>query len=496
MPLIAIQSSWLLPALVSALTGPTDVPAADADRIYDGLAEGDLMGRAVALIGDLDGDGKSEYAVASRGTAAPDDEEGKVTVYSGDTGLPISVLNGENPLDQFGASVAGAGDVDNDGVPDLVVGAWGNSAGGSTSGRAYIYSAATGSPIYTITGSASGDNLGTSVAGAGDVNNDGHDDVVIGSPTNDNVASNAGLIQVISGFDGSVLHAISGSNTNDRLGNSVAGVGDVNDDGFADFAAGAHLFDDGGSASDNRGQIKVYSGEDGGLLYSLTGEDAGDNFGWAVAGVGDSDGDTLPDIAIGAPLYDGIGANNSGRVYLVSGPDGAPIEIFTGDATSDKLGLRVSAAGDADGDGRADVLSGAWWWDEGDDPTDNRGKAWIWSGRTGDVLCSFTGESADDHLGRYIAGGEDVNGDGTPDVLIAARDSDAFADAAGRAYLFVLPSTECLADVNHDGMVTPTDFTAWINAFNNTLLECDQNSDGSCTPTDFTAWISNFNIGC
>ena len=54
----------------------------------------------------------------------------------------------------------------------------------------------------------------------------------------------------------------------------------------------------------------------------------------------------------------------------------------------------------------------------------------------------------------------------------------------------------CLADVNNDGMLTPTDFTAWINAFNNNLPECDQNNDGTCSPTDFTAWINNFNAGC
>lgn len=493
---ILVPVSILSAVVVMSAGDPNDVPAADADRVHDGSVAGDLMGRSVAMLGDIDGDGKSEYAVASRSEPPAGSAEGRVTVYSGATGLEVAVLSGENAFDQFGASVACAGDVDNDGLPDLIVGAWGNGAGGTGAGRAYVYSAAAGAPIYTITGSGAGDNLGTSVAGAGDVNNDGFDDVVVGAPTNDTAGSNTGLVQVFSGFDGSVLYAVSGANANDRLGNSVAGVGDINGDGHDDFASGAHLFDNGGPASVNTGQMNVYSGLDGSIIYSLTGEEDGDNFGWAVAGVGDVDGDLVPDIAIGAPLYDGPGIANAGRVYLVSGVTGDAIHSFTGEGVSDKLGLRVASAGDVDGDGSADVLSGAWFWDVGDDPSDNRGRAWIWSGQTGDVLCSFTGEVADDHLGRYIAGGDDVNGDGTPDVLIAARDSDSVATDAGRAYVFLLQSAVCVADVNGDGVLTPSDFTAWIAAFNTSSPACDQNGDGLCAPTDFSAWISNFNAGC
>jgi len=83
-------------------------------------------------------------------------------------------------------------------------------------------------------------------------------------------------------------------------------------------------------------------------------------------------------------------------------------------------------------------------------------------------------------------------------VWVRVRMDNAGTDYfdVSNASFSIVPADVCLADVNGDGMVTPTDFTAWINAFNNNLPECDQNGDGACTPTDFTAWIANFNAGC
>jgi len=92
--------------------------------------------------------------------------------------------------------------------------------------------------------------------------------------------------------------------------------------------------------------------------------------------------------------------------------------------------------------------------------------------------------------------GRSVSVSGNAAVIGAWRDDDN-GSSSGSAYIFDLNCTGvCLPDTNGDGMLTPTDFTAWINAFNNQLPECDQNGDGSCTPTDFTAWIANFNAGC
>ena len=108
---------------------------------------------------------------------------------------------------------------------------------------------------------------------------------------------------------------------------------------------------------------------------------------------------------------------------------------------------------------------------------------------SGDIICFAPDERnlklLDMNLPRFAAADNDPG-----DVLECAVDAIEFES-------FECEQTnDCLADVNGDGAVTPTDFTAWVNAFNNNLPECDQNGDGACTPTDFTAWVNNFNAGC
>lgn len=484
-------------APISLTVSAADMNAADASMIYTGEIAGDQFGRSVVIIGDIDGDGHAEFAVGSRGNNPYGTNAGRVTVYSGATGLALHNLDGESPGDQFSESMAAAGDVDGDGLADLIVGAWANGAGGAAAGRAYVYSAATGAPVYTFTGAAPGDNLGDSVAGAGDVNGDGFDDVIVGSPTHDMGASNTGMAQVFSGADGSVLWTFHGENTNDRLGVCVAGIGDLDGDGHDDVAAGAPLYDGSGFSNDNRGRVYVYSGRTGALLYTLTGEAEGDNFGWAVCAAGDADGDGLPDLAVGAPLNDALGSN-TGRVYLYSGPDGAPIRVYTGEAASDKLGLTVSPAGDVDHDGFDDLLTGAWWFDIGPDSSDNRGRAYVFSGRTGEALYTITGEHTRDHLGRPAAGGIDINEDGTPDVLIGARDSDANGEDSGRAYLFFLPTAGCIADLAEPfGVLDLADLSAFVSAFVGMEPAADVAPPlGVFDLADLAAFVTAFIAGC
>jgi len=472
----------------------SDLLAADASITLDGDIAGDQFGRSVAILGDVDGDLVPDYAISMRGGITGIESAGRVTIFSGATDTALWSLDGESSLDHFGEEIAAAGDVDNDGVPDLIVGAWNNAAGGSSAGRAYVYSGASAPALYTITGSMPGDTLGDSVAGAGDINNDGFDDLIIGIPTSDTGASNTGSVMIISGIDGSTLYTKHGQNENDRLGVCVAGIGDVDADGFDDFAAGAHLFDDGGPIADNRGQIRVYSGQTGGQIYSLTGEGAGDNFGWAVNAAGDVNADGIPDIVVGAPLNDALGSN-TGRVYIYSGPDGALLHTFTGERASDKLGLTVAPAGDIDADGHADVLTGAWWHDEGDDSSDNRGRAYAFSGRTGVPLFTITGEARRDHLGRPVAGAVDINGDGTPDMLIGARDSDSFGEDAGRAYLFYLPEP-CRADLTGDGELNFFDITELVALYIVEDPAADFTGDGRFNFFDFSAYLDLFTAGC
>jgi len=497
--------SWILggAALLSVFgacasaPGAEDTLASSAARIYDGDVPGDQLGRSVVVIGDVDDDGLADYAISSRGNDPVETNAGRIVVHSGVDGSVIATLDGEGTSNQFGEALAPAGDVDDDGRADLIVGAWANSAGGSTAGRAYVYSAAQGAPLYTFTGLSSGDTLGDSVNGAGDVDNDGHDDVIVGAPTRDIGASNTGQVTVFSGADGSVIWTVNGENENDRLGVSVAGVGDINGDGYADFGAGAHLFDDGGGITDNRGRVYIYSGKTGALLYHVTGEGAGDNFGWDIAPAGDVNNDGDADFVVGAPLNDALGSN-TGRVYVYSGPTGALLHTFTGEAAVDKLGLSVGPAGDVDSDGFADILTGAWWNDAGTGASgDNRGRAYIFSGRTGALLHSFTGEASLDHLGRPVSGGHDINADGTPDLLVGARDSDANGPDAGRAYVFFLPAT-CPADLaDPEGVLDFSDVVSFLVAFGAGESDADlANPIGVHDFSDVVAFLTAFASAC
>ncbi|MCH7879867.1 MAG: FG-GAP repeat protein, partial [candidate division Zixibacteria bacterium] len=177
-------------------------------------------------------------------------------------------FTGEAAGDVFGISVSGAGDVNNDGFADLIVGALPNDAGGSNAGRAYVYSGQTGALLHTFTGEAAGDWFGHSVSGAGDVNNDGFADLIVGGPGNNAGGGNAGRAYVYSGQTGALLHTFTGEAAVDFFGFSVSGAGDVNNDGFADLIVGAYRNDAGGS---DAGRAYVYSGQTGALLHTFTG---------------------------------------------------------------------------------------------------------------------------------------------------------------------------------------------------------------------------------
>ncbi len=274
-----------------------------ADRRYFGISDFDLLGTSVAGIGDIDGDTIPDYL---SGAPQPlESDPGFVNVYSGQTGSILQTVTGESALDWFGASAAGAGDVDNDGVADYIVGAPYNDAGGLNAGRAYVYSGLTSTPLYIFTGESAGDHFGYDVAGAGDVDNDGFDDLFVSAPFNDAGGEDAGKLYIYSGQTGALLHQLSGSSVNAYLGWSGSSIGDFDADSFDDVVFGVP-----GSA-----QVSILSGQTGSILHTLYGDNSDIGFGMSVDGAIDIGSNGQRDIIIGAPLSS-TNPESSGKAFV------------------------------------------------------------------------------------------------------------------------------------------------------------------------------------
>jgi FG-GAP repeat protein/VCBS repeat protein len=348
-------------------------------------------GTAVAGVGDVNGDGFDDVLVGGPMT-------GVARAFSGATGVPLYTLTG--PI-WFGSSVAGVGDVDGDGAPDLIVG------GPETANVARLFSGASGSLLFDLASPGGGD-FGRSVAGVGDVSGDGIPDVAVGAPM-------ANLVRIFSGATGALLSTITGPAGSWMFGRAVAGVGDVTGDGVPDILVGDPAF------ATLAGAARVFSGATGNLVPGL---DLLGNplqaFGSAVAGLGDVTGDGVPDFVVGAPTFP-IGSPDVGQARAYSGATGALLYVLSAQFQGDEFGTSVAGVGDVNGDGVRDVVVGA---PKTSSPTllNSAGRATIYTGSTGAPIpgLTFSGAQAFDQLGRSVAAAGDVNGDGVPDAVLGA----------------------------------------------------------------------------
>jgi hypothetical protein len=248
------------------------------------------------------------------------------------------------------------------------------------------------------------------VAIVGDLNHDGRADFVVGSPSNGSHGTGAGLVRVFSGSNGAVLYSVYGT-AGDRLGNSVCTLGDVNGDGFPDFAAGAPR------SGVRAGYVRVYSGRSGAVLATLNGTGIGDRFGTSVCGAGDVNHDAVPDILVGATGESSAGAN-AGSAYVYSGANGARLFTFAGPAPGAQLGNAVANAGDVNADGYPDFLIAA------SRDQAGAGSVFVYSGQNGTLLYHFVGSTIDDYLGRGVSGAGDTDGDGYDDFSFAGEENN------------------------------------------------------------------------
>jgi hypothetical protein len=333
---------------------------------------------------------------------------------------PVKIIrewDGEAANDQFGWIARNAGDVDGDGVPDVVTSAPGRETGGAKAGAVYLYSTKTGKLLWKVDGAA-GDELGTGVEGAGDTNKDGVPDVVAGAP-------GGGKAYIYSGRDGRVLQMLTSENKDDNFGRHVSGAGDVDHDGYADVIVGAPGNSAGGKGA---GRAYVYSGKDGHRILTLTGERAGDAFGSTVGA--STDGKHLL-LLVGAPQ---AGPRHTGRTYVYDSLSGKPKFVIESDETGNALGLMfVSVLGDVDGDGFPDVYASDW---SNAAKGPSTGRVYVHSGKTGKRLLTLTGETAGEGFGTCPAPAGDVDGDGHADLIVGSWQYAGAAVSGGRAYLY------------------------------------------------------------
>ena len=392
--------------------------------LFEGDSAEDFFGFSVSGAGDVNGDGRADLIVGAPSDDNNGRDSGTARVFSGSDGSVIYSFDGDSAGDEFGAAVSGGGDIDGDGVADLIVGIRGDDSNGSNSGSVRVFSGVDGSVLFNFDGDSAGDEFGFSVSNTGDVNGDGFADLIVGASGDDNNGQNSGSARVLSGSDGSVLYNFNGDSAGDFMGRAVGGPGDVNGDGFADLIVGIPLDDTNG---ENSGKARVFSGINGAVLYDFTGDSAGDIFGRSVSGA-DINGDGNADLIVGAPRDDNNGAE-SGSARVFSGASGAIIYSFDGDSAGYSFG-RSACGADFNGDGTIDLIVGA---PSDDTNGENNGSVRVFSGTDGSALFNFFGDSAGDIFGRSVSDAGDVNGDGIPDRIEGAPLSDNNGTDSGNA---------------------------------------------------------------
>jgi len=347
------------------------------------------------------------------------------------TALPQWQARGHLTGAAFGSCVATAGDINGDHYSDVIVGAPGHSNGQAGEGHVAVFTGTAAglspAPAWTAELNGQNDAFGVSAATAGDVNGDGYSDVVAGAPgysggTNEGRA--ALFHGAASGLASAPAWLVAGGQTGTRFGARVAPAGDVNGDGFADTVVGAALYDNGQA---DEGQVTVYLGSAGGLaaaaFWTGEGDQGGAQFGAAVAPAGDVNGDGFADIIAGAPAYDNVQVNE-GRALVFHGSAGllSATPVWIGYTSSGgNYGYAAGSGQDVNGDGYADILVAANTFTNGQP---SEGAVFLYHGSASgpDVTPNWTveGNAADMNFGWSATAGGDVNGDGYTDIIVGA----------------------------------------------------------------------------
>ena len=379
---------------------------------WRGEAAGDEFGWIARGIGDVDKDGVTDVAVTATANAPSGNTIGKVYAYSGKTGKllwkKVSVAGAF-----FGNTLESAGDVNRDGIPDVIVGAPGLNG-------FFIYSGLDGREIRKVTGDSSVTDLGSGVAGVGDLNHDGYADVIASAPSaNAGKGAGTGRVYIYSGKDFTPLLVLDGDAPGDSFGSTV-GAGD-----------GRH-FVVGAAGANGSGRVYAYDGLSSTPIFTRQADSTGVALGAMFASVvGDVNGDGVADM-YATDFANTIAGPGSGRAYIYSGKTGEPLYVKSGSSPGEGMGIGAGRTGDVNVDGFADFVVAGWQY---------AGAAWsggrvqVFSGKDGSLLQSFTGRVPGETLGFDAVGVGDVDGDGTTDYLLTSAWSLVNGVRSGRVYI-------------------------------------------------------------
>jgi hypothetical protein len=243
----------------------------------------------LSALGDVNGDGRADVVAGEAGTARA------ILILSGQDGSVLRRISDPSDV-SFGFRVAGIGDTDNDGVPDVIHGSPQFTGSRSSQGRVQILSGRTGQVLLSATGAQGFDRMGEEVANAGDVNADGVDDILVRMSGVDS----RGWVFVVAGRTFQVLHTFSGQQDYDII-QGPRGIGDVNRDGHADFLIRGF----------RPSRVDLYSGRDGSLLHTRAIQTTDD-----CAGVGDTNRDGWPDFSVRTAIISGRNYQEIARLSL------------------------------------------------------------------------------------------------------------------------------------------------------------------------------------
>ncbi len=453
------------------------ISLSNADATFQGINSGDNSGISVSSAGDINGDGIDDLLIGAYNADPNGQSSGETYLIYGKASLSgnINLLNadvtfkGKNAGDHSGYSVNSAGDINGDGIDDLLIGAYGADPNGSLSGETYLIFGKTNlsgeinlsNADATFKGINFEDRSGMSVSSAGDVNDDGYDDIIIAAYAADPNGLSSGenyLIYGKSNLSGDInlSHAnvtFKGKNSWDYAGFNINFAGDVNGDGLDDILIGAYGTDTNG---DRAGETYlIYGKADLSTEINLSNADvtfkghtALDHSGYSVSSAGDVNGDGYADILIGA-VYASPNATRSGESYLIYGKTNLSSEInlsnadvtFKGYSAMGYSGCSVSSAGDVNADGFDDILIGC----NQADPrgTTDAGETYLVYGKanlSGDINLSnadatFQGLNSMDRSGYRVSSAGDINADGADDLLIGAYMADPNGYDSGESYL-------------------------------------------------------------